>query len=156
MSSPAAIHLANERKNWRKDPIFGFIARPVKNSDNTLNLFEWDCTIPGKKLTPWEGGKYKLKIRFKSNHPECPPYCAFTPPIFHPNVRFDSGYICLSIFNSEWHRTITLKNILFGIQALLDNPGSAPENRTANDMYFTNRMQYDQKIRDQAKLMAES
>lgn len=28
--------------------IQGFIAKPVKNKDGTLNLFEWECSIPGK------------------------------------------------------------------------------------------------------------
>ena len=26
----------------------GFIARPVKNPDGTLNLMNWECAIPGK------------------------------------------------------------------------------------------------------------
>jgi hypothetical protein len=27
----------------------GFVARPVKNPDGTLNLMVWECAIPGKK-----------------------------------------------------------------------------------------------------------
>ena len=27
----------------------GFVARPTKNPDGTLNLFNWECAIPGKK-----------------------------------------------------------------------------------------------------------
>ena len=27
----------------------GFVAKPSKNSDGTLNLLNWDCYIPGKK-----------------------------------------------------------------------------------------------------------
>lgn len=27
----------------------GFVARPTKNSDGTLNLLNWECAIPGKK-----------------------------------------------------------------------------------------------------------
>lgn len=27
----------------------GFVARPTKNPDGTLNLMVWDCAIPGKK-----------------------------------------------------------------------------------------------------------
>ena len=27
----------------------GFIARPTKNPDGTLNLMNWECAIPGKK-----------------------------------------------------------------------------------------------------------
>lgn len=156
MSSSAASYLADERKKWRKNPIFGFTAKPVQNPDKTLNLFEWECTIPGKKLTPWEGGQYKIKIFFQSNHPETPPFCKFDPPIFHPNVSA-SGKICVSILSSEWHSSITFKNILFGIQALLDNPGTRhPENYDAAQMYRLDRSNYDQKVRKQAKSMSAS
>lgn len=27
----------------------GFVARPTKNPDSTLNLMNWECAIPGKK-----------------------------------------------------------------------------------------------------------
>lgn len=49
-----------ERKAWRKDHPFGFIAKPARNEDGTLNLFQWECAIPGKKDTIWDGGLYKV------------------------------------------------------------------------------------------------
>jgi len=27
----------------------GFVAKPSKNADGTLNLLNWECLIPGKK-----------------------------------------------------------------------------------------------------------
>lgn len=30
-------------------PLQGFVARPTKNPDGTLNLLNWECAIPGKK-----------------------------------------------------------------------------------------------------------
>lgn len=47
----------------------------------------------------------------------------FTPPLFHPNV-FPSGTVCLSILNEEkgWVPTITIRQILLGIQDLLNTP----------------------------------
>jgi ubiquitin-conjugating enzyme E2 I len=39
--------LLQERKNWRKDHPFGFIAKPMKEDDE-FNLFRWRCIIPGK------------------------------------------------------------------------------------------------------------
>jgi ubiquitin-conjugating enzyme E2 I len=47
MSGIAAARLAEERKAWRKDHPFGFVARPSKNPDGTLNLMNWECAIPG-------------------------------------------------------------------------------------------------------------
>ena len=42
-----------------------FVAKPVKNHDGTMNLMMWECAIPGKKNSSWEGGLYKLKMIFK-------------------------------------------------------------------------------------------
>lgn len=60
MANLAAQRLSEERKNWRRDHPFGFIATPSKNADGTLNLFQWDCAIPGKSGTIWEGGLYTV------------------------------------------------------------------------------------------------
>ncbi len=49
MSGIALGRLAEERKSWRKDHPFGFIAKPTKNQDGSLNLMNWECFIPGKK-----------------------------------------------------------------------------------------------------------
>jgi len=51
-------------KNWRKDHPFGFVARPVKTAQGALDLKKWDCAIPGKDRTIWEGGLFKLEMHF--------------------------------------------------------------------------------------------
>ncbi|EDS45125.1 ubiquitin-conjugating enzyme E2 i [Culex quinquefasciatus] len=103
--------------------VHGFVARPVKNADGTLNLMTWECAIPGKKGTPWEGGLYKLRMIFKDDYPTSPPKCKFEPPLFHPNV-YPSGTVCLSLLDEEkdWRPAITIKQILLGIQDLLNEP----------------------------------
>ena len=42
MSGIAQARLSEERKAWRKEHPFGFIARPMKNPDGTLNLVTID------------------------------------------------------------------------------------------------------------------
>lgn len=60
----------------------------------------------------------------------------FTPPIPHPNI-FPSGYVCLSLLTSGWKPAITLKQLLLGIQQLLDEPNlKSPANQ---DMYVLYR-----------------
>ncbi|VDN18811.1 unnamed protein product [Gongylonema pulchrum] len=65
MSGLAISRLAEERKAWRKNHPFGFIARPALNPDGTRNLFHWECAIPGKQGTIWEGGLYKVSWLFE-------------------------------------------------------------------------------------------
>ncbi|XP_063124544.1 SUMO-conjugating enzyme UBC9 isoform X2 [Rattus norvegicus] len=110
MSGIALSRLAQERKAWRKDHPFGFVAVPTKNPDGTMNLMNWECAIPGKKGTPWEGGLFKLRMLFKDDYPSSPPKCKFEPPLFHPNV-YPSGTVCLSILeeDKDWRPAITIK-----------------------------------------------
>jgi ubiquitin-conjugating enzyme E2 I len=73
----------------------------------------------------------------------------FVPPLFHPNV-YPSGTVCLSILNEEegWKPAITIKEILLGIQFLLDevNPDS-PAQADAYNLYKKDRVAYERKVR---------
>eukprot|EP00976_Prorocentrum_cordatum_P027626 560547-Prorocentrum_minimum.AAC.1 len=60
----ARSRLAQERKHWRKDRPFGFVAKPQSKADGSTDLLIWDCVIPGKKDTLWDNGYYPLTLRF--------------------------------------------------------------------------------------------
>eukprot|EP00466_Bigelowiella_natans_P019930 jgi/Bigna1/57270/fgenesh1_pm.8_\ len=152
-AAAARKRLANERKNFRKQKPFGFFARPEKNKDGSQNLFKWLCGFPGKKGTAWEGGRYKVVLTFPEDFPSNPPSARFEPKIYHPNV-FDDGSICLSILKPDknWAASLSVSQILLGIQALLDDPNCEdPANQPASAMYTKKRDKYDKKIREQAK-----
>ena len=83
--------------------------------EQTLNLTEWECVIPGRKGTIWEGGRFKLKMLFKDDYPTSPPKCRFDPPIFHPNV-YPSGE-SLVIFFLFRYPAVLLKFLAFNIWA---------------------------------------
>mmetsp|Transcript_3329 Transcript_3329/g.3844 ORF Transcript_3329/g.3844 Transcript_3329/m.3844 type:complete len:158 (+) Transcript_3329:1-474(+) len=148
MSSIARARLAEERKNWRKDHPPGFYARPHRKEDGSTELLHWNAGIPGKKGTIWEGGLFKLKILYPEDYPSSPPKCQFTPPLFHPNV-YPSGTVCLSILNADedWRPSITLKQILLGIQELLDNPNpNSPAQGEPFTLFTTNLTEYRRRV----------
>lgn len=131
----------------------GFYARPVANADNSMNLMKWDCGIPGVKESDWEGGVFKLSMEFTEEYPSKPPKCKFTPPLFHPNV-YPSGTVCLSILNEDegWRPAITIKQMLLGIQDLLDNPNpNSPAQSEAYQMFVNNRTEYKRRVRLEAR-----
>ncbi|SJL00614.1 probable SUMO-conjugating enzyme ubc9 [Armillaria ostoyae] len=172
MSGICRPRLAEERKQWRKDHPFGFFAKPSKASDGSMNLMEWEVGIPGKSGTAWDGGLFKLTMIFPegvfvfatfnllcssslfgSDYPSKPPKCKFTPPLFHPNV-YPSGTVCLSILDEEksWKPAITIKQILLGIQDLLDDPNvNDPAQSEAYTMFKNDKVAYEKKIRQQAR-----
>jgi hypothetical protein len=76
----------------------------------------------------------------------------FVPPLFHPNV-YPSGTICLSILNEEegWRPAITLKQVLIGIQDLLDDPNpNSPALTDAYHLYMHDKTRYKQRVRQEA------
>lgn len=171
MSSLALNRLTEERKIWRRDhpyvsksdeilnqnlssifPLKGFVAKAKTKPDGTLDLMSWECVIPGKKGTCWENGEYKLTMTFDDSYPTYPPIVMFNPPIFHPNV-YTKGSICLSLLNphGDWCPSLTMKQILCGIQNFLDEPNiHSPANGKASTLYNKNRIQYDNEIKKQA------
>lgn len=73
----------------------------------------------------------------------------FVPPLFHPNV-YPSGTVCLSILNEEeaWRPAITIKQILLGIQDLLNEPNpESPAQADAYNLFKKDRTAYDRKVK---------
>eukprot|EP00177_Eucheuma_denticulatum_P002508 GFKZ01004504.1.p1 GENE.GFKZ01004504.1~~GFKZ01004504.1.p1 ORF type:complete len:158 (-),score=12.26 GFKZ01004504.1:537-1010(-) len=148
MSGIARGRLLEERKQWRLDHPVGFYARPEKK-DGQSNLMRWECGIPGKENTQWAGGIYKLALEFTDDYPSRPPKCRFTPPLFHPNV-YPSGTVCLSIIDADkaWRPSITVKQILLGIQDLLDTPNPEdPANGEAYDLFMKSKPAYNNRVK---------
>ncbi|KAL0050365.1 hypothetical protein WJX82_009777 [Trebouxia sp. C0006] len=151
MAGMARTRIAEERKAWRKNKPFGFHARPETGNDGAINLMKWKCHIPGKTKTDWEGGYFPLTIEFSEDYPSKPPKCKFAPNFFHPNI-YPSGTVCLSILNEEegWRPSITVNQILLGIQDLLNDPN--PNSPAQSDAYmlFTQKpAEYKRRVRAQ-------
>ncbi|KAF5581655.1 SUMO-conjugating enzyme ubc9 [Fusarium pseudocircinatum] len=133
--------LQEERKQWRRDHPFGFYAKPQRTKEGVLDVKNWECGIPGKDNTIWSGGLFKLTIAF--------PDGKFVPPLFHPNV-YPSGTVCLSILNEEeaWKPAITVKQILLGIQDLLNDPNpESPAQAEAYNLFKRDRAEYEKRVR---------
>ena len=45
MPGVAEGRLQQERKNWRKDHPFGFVAKPETRPDGSVNMFVWKVQI---------------------------------------------------------------------------------------------------------------
>ena len=114
--------------------------RPL-DANNVQNLLLWRCSIPGKEGTDWSGANYPVALEFTEDYPSKPPVARFDRDFFHPNV-FPSGKVCLSILNEEsgWRPSITIKQILVGIQELLSAPNEAdPAQEQAYHVFTTRR-----------------
>ena len=104
----------------------------MKNSDGTIqlapiddtNLFKWIGIIKGPIDTPYYNGSFKLKIDIPQNYPLSPPNITFITPIFHPNIHWKTGDICLDILKDQWTPVWSLNSVCLAIIALLSHPAA--------------------------------
>lgn len=119
-SFPSRAH-ARRRKNWRKQRPFGFSAKPALNADGSSNIFVWECSVPGKEGTDWEGGLYRVRMEFTSDYPSKPPKCKFVPCIFHPNASAPLSLSC-GISGRLGPRAPTCSALLFALHVCAGVP----------------------------------
>ncbi|KAL3898696.1 MAG: hypothetical protein SGCHY_002560 [Lobulomycetales sp.] len=83
--------------------------------------------IEGPAGTPFEGGKFRIKLSLPQDFPSVPPKGFFVTKIFHPNVAIPSGEICVSTLKKDWKPSTPLLQLLLTIKCLLiaPNPESA-------------------------------
>ncbi|MED6225501.1 SUMO-conjugating enzyme sce1 [Stylosanthes scabra] len=100
----------------------------------------------------WEGGLYPITLQFSEDYRIRPPVCKFPKGFFHPNV-FSGGEVCLSILNDDgWKPSITMKQILLGIQDLLNQPNpSDAANFEPNQLFIKDPAKYKTRVQLEAK-----
>ena len=66
--------------------------------------------LQGPANTPYQGGFFELDIKVPDQYPLVPPIVFFRTKIFHPNVHFKTGEICLDILKTAWSPAWTLQS----------------------------------------------
>ena len=61
--------------------------------------------------TPYEGGHFVVALKVPREYPMVPPAASFKTKIFHPNVLFSTGEICLDILKTSWSPAWTLQSV---------------------------------------------
>jgi ubiquitin-conjugating enzyme E2 D/E len=139
----ALRRIEKELKDLEKDPPAGCSAGPVGE-----DLFHWEGSIFGPSSSPFQGGVFKVQIRFPSEYPFKPPHIQFTTKIYHPNLS-PSGAICLDILKGQWSPALTISKVLLSILSLLTDPN--PDDPLVPEIahiYKTNRAEYEMNARD--------
>jgi peroxin-4 len=91
--------------------------------EDEADIFVWSAQLRGPADSPYEDGLFKLHIKCPPNYPLAPPKVSFVTPIFHPNVLFKTGEICLDILKPDsWTPAWTLQSVCRAVTALLSHP----------------------------------
>ena len=99
------------------------------------DIFEWVAWIRGPPDTPYEAGWFELTITVPSKYPLQPPVVNFVTKVFHPNVHWTTGEICIDLLKTTWSAAYTLQSVCRSIVALLACPeASSPLNCDAGNL----------------------
>ena len=88
------------------------------------DLFRWKAFIFGPEGSPFEDGIFELKITLNSQYPVNAPKFVFKTRVFHPNVHWETGEICLDILKDQWTPAWTLESTCVAIIDLLGHPNA--------------------------------
>jgi ubiquitin-protein ligase len=152
--------LMKDIKELNLNPIQGIHLEP------TDNLFIQYATITGPPDTPYEGYMWRVRLNFPPDYPFKPPTATFLNKIFHPNIGYDSGSVCISILKEDasslgdpllqsWNPSLNISGILQSIQTMLpDGNSDSPLNVDAAKLLRNNRAAYNDKVRQEARIHA--
>jgi len=79
--------------------------------------------MEGPSETPYEKFKFQIRFELTERYPLCSPSVGFLTKIWHPNIDFASGTVCLDLLNQRWTPILTLRHIIeFLLPELLRDP----------------------------------
>lgn len=102
--------------------IGGSIGIINKENGNDKDYYHWKACFIGPKNTPFENGLFFIEIKLDYNYPESKPLARFRTRVYHPNVNWCSGEICLDYIKEKWSSNNILRDAIMGIFYLLQQP----------------------------------
>ena len=138
--------LSMEYEKLVSDPICG-----VKIAKEDGNLYKWKVILPGPKGSAYEDGLFNLSFDL-DNYPFKCPDIKFITPMYHPNIKKDTGEICMEVFANDWAPTSRISDIIIKIDSLLFTPliESPLEPEIAQE-YEADYFQWEKNVRDFVK-----
>ena len=106
------------KKNSSTSPLQRRRAMDIKALQRSGHLVETHddgtlvCTMRGPKDTPYANRNFSVHISLPMEYPFRSPSVGFAERVFHPNVDYNSGSICMNVLNQEWTPVYNLVSIL--------------------------------------------
>jgi ubiquitin-conjugating enzyme E2 M len=91
---------------------------------------------------PWNGGVYQFNFSIQQDYPFSPPKVVCATKLYHPNVSFYDGKVCLGM--RDWWRPINdVSTVIHGLCDIFRNPVvDIPVNAQAADLLKENEEQF--------------
>ncbi|RDL36788.1 UBC-like protein [Venustampulla echinocandica] len=88
---------------------------------NVLSLHA--ILIADPSLLGYAGGRWLLSISVPPTYPIAPPEIKFVTRVCHPNVKWETGDICLDLLKDAWTPVLGIVGALEAVGRLLGEPG---------------------------------
>lgn len=140
--------LQNEFKQLTTNPVCNCI---IELPDGN-NLHKWIVHMPGPEGCPYEGGVFDIQFVFPDNYPFKHPDAKFITPMYHPNIKKDTGEICMDVFASSWSPTQKVQDILEKLVSMIKSPStSSPLESEICKEYLNNYKEFERKVKQWIK-----
>ena len=113
-----------------------------------FNPKEWEVLFKGPKNTAYDGGIFRLNIKFGNEYPSSAPTFVMVNKTFHPNISFyENANICITSLSSlSPERTMT--EVIQSIINLLSDPNpSSPLNSIAANLFKNDYAKYKEEMK---------
>ena len=112
----------------------------------------------GPKDSIYSNGVWIIRIELTSEYPYKSPSVGFETKIFHPNIDFKSGSICLNVLNQTWTPIYNLSHIYetFLPQLLLYPNADDPLNSEAANLFKYDIEEFKKITNEKIKLYCNS
>ena len=102
-------------------------------------MLQWEGYLSGPEDSPFQDSYFKISINLTSQYPIKPPAIRFCTRIFHPNIHWETGEICIEVLKEQWTPLWTIESVCRAILFLLANPNAdSPLNCDAGNMIRNN------------------
>jgi hypothetical protein len=82
-TNQSQVRLMRDLTRIEKEGEDSIFASPEEN-----DIYHWEAVILGPDSSVWEGGVFKLDLKFTTDYPSKPPQIKFNSKIFHPNSKY--------------------------------------------------------------------
>eukprot|EP01017_Pseudomicrothorax_dubius_P038835 TRINITY_DN587_c0_g1_i1.p1 TRINITY_DN587_c0_g1~~TRINITY_DN587_c0_g1_i1.p1 ORF type:complete len:160 (-),score=26.21 TRINITY_DN587_c0_g1_i1:212-691(-) len=113
------------------------------------SLTEWKLFLHGPDDSPFKDGIFEVRVIIDQNYPMSAPKIYFRTKIFHPNIHWDNGEVCLDILKDQWTPSWTIETLSRALLHLMcePNPDSPLNCDCGNILRSGDKLAYTQMAR---------